>query len=77
MYGFVAVLDQFCIGANLGVITFDEFEKAKDTALVHPAKSEGRGCFEKALLSVSVEGDDCLFRVLLPGLLDLPDVEVD
>ena len=65
------------VGADLAVVAGDEIEDARDTALVHGAESEGRGCFEQALLHVFPETDEALLEILRPGLPNLPDVEVD
>src|SRR5205814_1327746 len=70
MGGFVAVIHQLRVGADLAVVAGDEFEEAQDRALVHGAEDKGRGRIQQGLL-IPGEADEAILEVLRPGLLDL------
>ena len=45
MGGFVAVIHELGVGADLAVVTADEFEESQHGALVHGAEDKWRSCF--------------------------------
>ena len=77
MGGFVAVIHQLGVGADLVVVAADELEKAQDIPLFHPAENKGRDCFQQVLLDFPTEADEALPKVFRSGLPNLPDVEVN
>ncbi len=75
--GFVAVVHQLGVGADLAVVAGDELEEAQDAAFVHGAEHKGRSGFEETLLDVLAEADQAHREILWRRLLDLPDIEID
>ncbi len=69
--GFVAVVHQLGVGADLAVVAGDELEEAQHRALGHDAEGEGRGGGEQPLLHVLAKADQPFLEILRHALLDL------
>jgi len=75
MGGFIAILNQTSVGADLVVAAGDEFEKTHYDALFDLAKGEGRSGVEQPILLVG-QKDNSLLEAFRVCLLDLPDGEL-